>query len=332
MCTCPNYIAYKGTRFDGKEKFVFLGHHEYSKLKKDYQSIPFIEVPCGKCLECRVQRSRAWADRCVLEARNSPFNYFITLTYDPLFIGDNCLRIEDVQLFMKRLRKRFPKVKMKYLACGEYGSNDLRKHYHIAVFNLPLFDLEHNFYKLDSLTVKIKRGVPDWKSGKEVCHYPSNINDNLFSRTIFECWHKQGIITVSPFRYERAAYVAHYIVDKLDGNFKNKWKEVGLTEPFMTMSQGIGKNAYDDDLVMSDQILVERSGECLVSHSPRYFDKLFQKKYGEDIFHKTVSKNRARSRIRRRGDPNDNKKDLINEKRARKMKDKLFKKKDLSNF
>lgn len=29
----------------------------------------FVEIPCGKCVGCRLKYSRDWADRCVLEAK-----------------------------------------------------------------------------------------------------------------------------------------------------------------------------------------------------------------------------------------------------------------------
>ena len=42
----------------------------------------------------------------------------------------------DVQKFFKRLRKRTPKdVRIKYYACGEYGTRFRRPHYHIILFN-----------------------------------------------------------------------------------------------------------------------------------------------------------------------------------------------------
>ena len=38
---------------------------------------------------------------------------------------------------MKRLRKHAKSTKIKYYACGEYGSKTERPHYHAIVFNLP---------------------------------------------------------------------------------------------------------------------------------------------------------------------------------------------------
>lgn len=44
---------------------------------------------------------------------------------------------KDFQDFMKRLRKHHGnKTKIKYWACGEYGSKNVRPHYHAIIYNL----------------------------------------------------------------------------------------------------------------------------------------------------------------------------------------------------
>lgn len=317
MCTSPNYVAFNGLDYHGNPKYAFLGHHEYSKITN--MNLPFVSVPCGKCMECRVQYARAWADRCVLEARSSPYNYFVTLTFDDFHKGDNSLHIEDVQKFMKRLRKRFPGVKIKYFACGEYGSQDLRKHYHLILFNCPFNDLTFEFKRLDPF------------SNRDTVKYLDGLTYQ-FSDTIYQCWQKRGFITVAPFCYQTAAYVAQYVTKKVDGKLKDKYAELGINPEFLTMSQGIGAGEYDDDIVFSDFMIVERSGSAAHSHSPRYFDKLFRKKYNDDIYYSTIGVNRARIRAKKRDDPKDNEKDLQNIKRERKMRDKLTVRRSLKNL
>lgn len=44
---------------------------------------------------------------------------------------------KDFQDFMKRLRKLHPKdLKLKYYACGEYGSKGMRPHFHAIIYDL----------------------------------------------------------------------------------------------------------------------------------------------------------------------------------------------------
>ena len=42
----------------------------------------YIEVPCGKCVECRLARAKEWSNRCLMELPYHKFNQFVTLTYD----------------------------------------------------------------------------------------------------------------------------------------------------------------------------------------------------------------------------------------------------------
>ena len=74
-----------------------------------------LTLPCGQCVGCRLERSRQWAIRCVHEASLHQDNCFITLTYAPEHLpSDNSLHYRDFQLFMKRLRKRFPDLKIRF--------------------------------------------------------------------------------------------------------------------------------------------------------------------------------------------------------------------------
>ncbi len=47
---------------------------------KDYKGDPQ-RVPCGQCINCRLEKARQWAVRCVHEAQLYAQNCFITLTY-----------------------------------------------------------------------------------------------------------------------------------------------------------------------------------------------------------------------------------------------------------
>ena len=115
----------------------------------------FIEIPCGKCIGCRLDYTRDWANRMMLEASYHEQNYFITLTYDDTHVPKSyyacpetgealpslTLSKRDIQLFLKRLRK-LTGQSFRYYLCGEYGSNTHRPHYHLIVFGLNLDDLK----------------------------------------------------------------------------------------------------------------------------------------------------------------------------------------------
>ena len=98
----------------------------------DYEEI---KLPCGQCIGCRLDRSRQWANRCMLELQYHDSAFFVTLTYDDFHVPKSyyadpetgeaytsltlCKR--DFQLWMKRLRKKFSEDKIRFFACGEYG-------------------------------------------------------------------------------------------------------------------------------------------------------------------------------------------------------------------
>lgn len=102
---------------------------------------------CGKCEYCRQSQRRAWAKRMMAEWRYGyRFAYFLTLTYDdfsiPLTSDSDSMIVRpdvskrDVQLFLKRFRKRFERVTghIRYFCVSELGDQTLRPHYHIILF------------------------------------------------------------------------------------------------------------------------------------------------------------------------------------------------------
>lgn len=102
------------------------------------------EMPCGRCPACLRNRQNEWVFRLNEEMKISPYSYFFTLTYRdddlPVEMCDVPLKIEiptlskrDIQLFLKRLRKKG--MKFKYHIVGEYGPQTLRPHYHGLLFS-----------------------------------------------------------------------------------------------------------------------------------------------------------------------------------------------------
>lgn len=81
-------------------------------------SLP-IQLPCGQCVGCRLERSRQWAIRCYHEASLYADNCFITLTYDEQHLpADGSIDVREFQLFMKKLRKKYPKKKFVTFIAG----------------------------------------------------------------------------------------------------------------------------------------------------------------------------------------------------------------------
>ena len=76
-----------------------------------------LALPCGRCVGCRLERSRQWAVRCMHEASMHMFNSFVTLTYDDDHLPEyNSLNYKHFQDFMKRLRKSH--IGVRFYMCG----------------------------------------------------------------------------------------------------------------------------------------------------------------------------------------------------------------------
>lgn len=106
-----------------------------------------IEVPCGKCAECKHSYFTALLQRSQMEALTS-YVYFVTLTYDDQHIpsleftsdsGTVRLYYSDrthVQHLIKRLRNEplFADRDLRYFGVTEYGTSRFRPHHHLLFF------------------------------------------------------------------------------------------------------------------------------------------------------------------------------------------------------
>lgn len=242
-----------------------------------------IVIPCGKCIGCRLEYSRQWANRCMLELQYHDSSYFVTLTYNEehvprSYYGDFdtgealpslSLHKRDFQLFMKRLRKRFSDDKIRFFMCGEYGPETFRPHYHAILFGLHLDDL-----------------VP-WQRSEQGFQY-------YISQSLQECWSvrdpcfgETGVTPLSPLghilvanvSWETCAYTARYITKKLTGPQSSFYSDFGIEPPFTLMSRkpGIARQYYDDhpDMYEYEYINVKTETGGRKFRPPKYFDKLY---------------------------------------------------------
>lgn len=170
----------------GKRSLVF------SSESSDEPHKP-LEIPCGQCIGCRLERSRQWALRCVHESSLWKENCFITLTFNEEELqkrsNPDSLDVTEFQRFMKRLRKKYGDG-IRFFHCGEYGDKGGRPHYHACIFN-------HDF--------------KDKKLWKE-----SRGNNLYVSEELEKLW-PYGFCTIGDVNFESAAYVARYIMKKVNG-------------------------------------------------------------------------------------------------------------------
>lgn len=226
-----------------------------------------LQLPCGQCIGCRIERSRQWAVRIIHESKLHKHNWFVTLTYDDDHLPtDLSLHYRDFQLFMKRLRKVFYGTKLRFYMCGEYGEDFSRPHFHACIFNLELRDLLY------------------WKK--------SGAGDDLYRSPIIEkCW-PNGFSSVGELNYKTAAYTSRYILKKVTGfqsddhyqTINYATGEIAYRTPEfnkMSLKPGIGLGFYEK--FHSD---IYPNGTCCINgrlaKSPRYYDGKYKSDFPDD--------------------------------------------------
>lgn len=216
-----------------------------------------LSVPCGQCIGCRLERSRQWAIRCVHEASLHQDNCFVTLTYAPEYLpADGSLNKRDFVLFMKRLRKRFGEG-IRFFQCGEYGEKFARPHHHVCLFNFDFPDKQFLSHNLG--------------------------NPIYVSKALSELW-PFGFSSIGSLTFESAAYVARYIMKKINGEMASKHYD-GRQPEYITMSRcpGIGAgwlDLYSSDCYPKDFITVKGGIKC---RPPRYYDRLYRENHGPEF-------------------------------------------------
>lgn len=191
-------------------------------------------VPCGKCLGCRMARTKMWSTRILHEASYHDSSLFVTLTFTDEHLPSQITK-RDLQLFLKRFRKQISPRKIKYYACGEYGDELGRPHYHAIMFNTY------------------------WE---DFTPHPT-----LRGKYLSKAW-PFGIISLGTVELASANYVAGYVLKKLEDPREYVLKH----PPFKIQSQGIGKQwALDNKKYIIDNLGLTVFG--LNQTIPRYYLK-----------------------------------------------------------
>lgn len=209
-----------------------------------------ISVPCGRCWGCRLDRSRQWAVRIMHETQMHENSCFITLTYNDRHLPPgHTLQKKDWTLFAKKLRNRAGQFRF-YMA-GEYGEDHGRPHLHAILWGL---DFKHDRYY--------------WRTSKKGFQLDR-------SPQLEKIWGK-GFCEIGEVTFASAAYVARYIMKKVNGAPAEKHYEGRLPE-FTNMSRdkGIGNSwfkKFGSDVFPRDEVIVN-GARC---SPPKYYDRLLE--------------------------------------------------------
>lgn len=276
--------AVRGNVPNESGKFPLIFNKEMVKAASKLGLEP-IQVPCGQCIGCRLERSRQWAIRCVHEASLYEHNCFITLTY-----RDDCLPMcaelstvdkdtgevfdqtptlvkADFQKFMKRFRDKFYPQKIRYVMCGEYGDQNDRPHYHACIFN---FDFG------DKVLWRVRDNVKLYRSP-----------------TLEKLW-PFGFSTIGKVTFESAAYLSRYITKKVTGEAADVYYGFRVPEyNAMSLKPGIASGWFDKyaSSVYPKDFLTMRG---IKLKPPKYYDNLYEKQDSDKMCRiKELRKERA---------------------------------------
>jgi len=242
-CYSPITAYYsKEMNENGKRPLTFNPTHANTGIQ--------LNLPCGQCIGCKLEKSRQWAMRCVHEAQLHDQNAFVTLTYDENNIPPGGTLVPtDLQLFLKRLRKaQGPGIR--FYASGEYGTLTQRPHYHAILFNTSFDDM------------RLYKTTPT--------------GERLYTSAKLAKLRSDGNHTIGAVTFESAAYVARYVVKKITGELAEQHYN-GRHPEFSRMSRrpGVGsawiekfhKQTYTHDKV------VMRGQEV---RPPKYYDTKYE--------------------------------------------------------
>lgn len=291
---------------------IIINRDEYEVLCKQRPIFKDLcqEIPCGKCIACRLEYSRQWANRCMQEARCHASNLFVTLTYDTPYLKYHhylnmdtgeleyrpMLQPNDLTKFLKDFRRYFEyhydHHGIRFFASGEYGDENARPHFHLLLFNCDLVDKKFWFERQEGDT--------------NVVHYQSQILKDIWGK---------GITSVSELNWNSAAYTARYVLKKqkgksveeqrkaqrfmIDGQiYSGEELQLRLDDPkksptdwqheFTRCSRrpGIGREYYENhkhEMYATDEMFVLMKDGVRVCKPAKYYDSLYDIEYPEDM-------------------------------------------------
>lgn len=237
-CLSPRTVGFKS---DGKT--ICWSQSQYSKEFATFQ------LPCGKCLQCRLEYARQWAVRCVHEASTHDENCFITLTYNDAHLESPRLIYKHFQDFMKRLRFHNSERQIGVFVTGEYGDKKKRPHWHAIIFN--------------------------WRPSDAKFKYTSDRGDQVFSSDfLINLWGK-GTAEFGEVTFESAGYCARYAAKKLVHGKDEDHDYQPISKK--SSKHAIGKRwleKYWPDAFNHGRIILPDGASCAI---PRYYEKWLQK-------------------------------------------------------
>lgn len=301
----------------GKTTFSALAPTTATGVKAN-QNYGLMPIPCGHCYGCRSDQRLQWTIRNTHEASLHQDTTFLTLTIDDEHLPwHGSLDRALLQNFLKRLRHECNRVhnptyrnsrpntisnaetRIRFFACGEYGTTTKRAHYHALLYNMWPRDAQ--VYGADTYTSSTMSEL--WKEGS---HQFSRVNPDRIAYVCGYTVKKMGTIR------DRTAYG---VVDPETGEYFERQPEFAV----MSRRPGIGAGWFEKFNKDLRRGYLHHEGSKVTV--PRFYERKYQETYPEEVEERKL----LRAKLRDQHDPKEQTLRRLADKEAvKRSKDKTY--------
>ncbi|MGE0175408.1 MAG: hypothetical protein AB7T49_21675, partial [Oligoflexales bacterium] len=263
------------------------------------------QLPCGKCIKCRLEYARSAAIRCVHEAKIHLDNSFVTLTYSDEHLESPKLIYAHIQKFIKDLRdhifrdytkrvfgkdhwknltseqKKFhlktykgiyDATRISVFVTGEYGDDKKRPHWHLLIFNWSPSD--RKYLRQNDRGDKI---------------YTSHTLDTLWGRNDPEKKPNE----IGDVNFHSAGYCARYAAKKLahGQDQQHEYHPIHRRSSKHAIGKRFLEKYWKDIFTHGECIIMDETGKIHRCPIPRYYERWLEKHHpGEYVRYVTQTK------------------------------------------
>ena len=264
---------------NGKQE-ITIDSSGFSKTKKT------MLVDCGYCYHCRTKKANEWSLRVSQQVFQDRINdkkaLFLTLTYSNDNLPVEGVQLEDVQKFLKRLRKHLVPFKCELSADAKITKKFLNS----RRFQLKLLPEKDNFKYFGCAEYGTLRGRPHYHF--IITGFKNSITK--MTKLINSVWNK-GYVYVTSCTPATVNYVARYMIKDYDLILKPQEyiKKNKREYPFRLVSKAFGKEYLLNNLssVLENKFFMHNSIKYAI---PRTYLRWIRVIIGSDKFYEVFTK------------------------------------------
>lgn len=232
---------------------------------------------CGSCEACCANKANDYIIRLRATARHMS-RYFLTLTYEDACLPFNGLLKDDLQFFIRDLKKRLKKmsITVKYVAIGEYGGAFCRPHYHINLFTSEkvknINTLLESLWSLGFVNIKdLNKSDNDVRALEYIAKYHST---SCLSRDVYRIKGYPLFFRIEDEETKKECLLRLSDRFGIDVKCLSTFDYVKCSDPFRLTSRGIGEELLYEKSFLShleNGSFFTTNNNNRLSRLPRYY-------------------------------------------------------------